>query len=155
VAESVEPALRFDQLQTVSEEERQRRQGLLSLALAIVAITGSVLLLSAAGIYAMVSFTVASRRREIGIRAALGAEPGRVLRAVLARAGGQLAAGAAAGLLLAEAVPRLSGGSFFAGEGFVMLPVVVMIVIVVGLMAAFGPARRGLSIQPTEALREE
>jgi ABC-type antimicrobial peptide transport system permease subunit len=36
-----------------------------------------------------------------------------------------------------------------------MLPVVVMIVIVVGLMAAFGPARRGLSIQPTEALREE
>jgi hypothetical protein len=155
LAESVEPALGFDQVQTASEEERQRRQGLLSLALAIVAVTGSVLLLSAAGIYAMMSFTVASRRREIGIRAALGAAPGRVLRAILARAGKQVGAGALAGLLLAEAIPRLSGGSFFAGEGIVMLPVVLGVVITIGLLAALGPARRGLAIQPTEALREE
>jgi ABC-type antimicrobial peptide transport system permease subunit len=103
----------------------------------------------------MMSFTVASRRREIGIRAARGAAPGRVLRAILARAGKQVGAGALAGLLLAEAIPRLSGGSFFAGEGIVMLPVVLGVVITIGLLAALGPARRGLAIQPTEALREE
>jgi hypothetical protein len=155
VSHAVDPALRLGQLQTAAEAERLLRRGYLSLALAIVAITGSVLLLSAAGIYAMMSFTVASRRREIGIRSALGAAPRRVLTGIFKRAAAQLGTGAVIGLLLAEAVPRLSGGSFFAGEGMVTLLPVLAIVLAIGLLAALGPARRGLAIQPTEALREE
>jgi ABC-type lipoprotein release transport system permease subunit len=43
----------------------------------------------------------------------------------------------------------------FEGQAFVILPMVAVFMTVVGLLAALGPARRGLAIQPTEALREE
>lgn len=99
---AVDPALRFVDLQTAAGAERGRRHLLLSMVLLIIAVTGSVLLLSAAGIYAMMSFIVASRRREFGIRAALGAAPRRVLRNVFSRAIAQLGAGLLGGLLLAE-----------------------------------------------------
>lgn len=155
IARSVDPALRVSELRTAGEADRLLRKGLLSMAIGIVAVTGSVLLLSAAGIYAMMSFTVASRRREIGIRSALGASPRSVLAGVFKRAGLQLGAGVLAGLALAEAVPRLGGGSFFAGEGMLTLLPVAAIVLAVGLLSALGPARRGLAIQPIEALREE
>ncbi|HEU0077767.1 MAG TPA: ABC transporter permease, partial [Longimicrobiaceae bacterium] len=79
VTGAVDPALRLDELRTASDAERERRRLLLYTALGVVAVTGSVLLLSAAGIYAMTSFVVARRRREIGIRAALGALPHRLL----------------------------------------------------------------------------
>jgi putative ABC transport system permease protein len=154
IATAVDPEIRLTQ-QTAAEEGRLLRKGFLSLALLIGAITGSVLLLSAAGIYAMLSFTVASRRREIGIRSALGAAPRTVLAAIFKRAALQLGAGVAGGLLLAEAVPRVQGGSFFAGDGaWILLPIIATLV-AVGLIAVIGPARRGLAIQPTEALRED
>jgi hypothetical protein len=155
VARSVDPALRVGQLTTAAEADRLLRKGLLSLALGIGALTASVLLLSAAGIYAMMSFTVTRRRREIGIRAALGATPRQVLAGVFKRAGAQLGLGVAAGLLLAESVPRVQGGSFFAGEGMLTLVPVIAIVLAIGMLAALGPARRGLAIQPIEALRED
>lgn len=155
ITASREPAIRITALQTAAQEERERRQGQFALALAVFAITLTVWLLSAAGVYALMAFTVASRRREIGIRAALGAAPGRLLRSVFRRAAIQLGAGAALGLMLAEAGPRLAGGSFFAGPGARILPPVVAIIVIVGLLAALGPARRGLAIQPNEALRQE
>ena len=67
----------------------------------IVLITGSVLLLSAAGIHALMSFTVNQRRREIGIRSALGASTRLILTSVLARATRQLALGVGLGLAAA------------------------------------------------------
>jgi ABC-type antimicrobial peptide transport system permease subunit len=111
--------------------------------------------LSAAGIYALMSFTVARRRREIGIRAALGANSARLLAGIFSRAAGQLALGAAAGMLGAVGLEALMEGEMFHGHGAVLLPAVAAIMTVVGLLAAIGPARRGLSVAPTEALREE
>jgi putative ABC transport system permease protein len=102
-----------------------------------------------------VSFTVNQRRREIGIRAALGADPRRLLTSVLARAARQLAAGVAVGLALAVAVDRASGGELMSGEWRVAVPAMAAIMIVVGMLAAAGPARRGLRVQPTEALRAD
>ena len=66
-----------------------------------------MLRLSAAGIYALMSFTVARRRREVGIRAALGAQPRRLLASIFSRALGQLAVGVVVGLLAAA---LLDGG---------------------------------------------
>ena len=104
----------------------------------------------------MMSFTVVRQRREIGIRIALGADRCRVLTGVFARAGRQLGAGALAGLMIATALDRAIGddGLLFGG-GMRVLPVVVLMVLAIGLLAAFGPARRGLAVQPTEALRED
>lgn len=155
IAASVDPALRFQELQTAADVERERRQGLLYLALAVVAVTGSVLLLSAAGIYAMMSFTVARRRREIGIRAALGAAPRRILGAIFARAVAQLGSGMVAGLGVGVVVVKAMGGELLSGESALYMALVVALMAAVGLLAAFVPARRALAIQPTEALREE
>ena len=155
VTASVDPTLQLAGLATATDAERERRELLLFLAVVTVAVTSSVLLLSAAGIYAMMSFTVASRRREIGIRSALGAAPGRVLSGIFKRAGAQLGAGALGGLLLAEAVVRAAGESFLDDETALLLPTVAVLMMAIGLLAALGPARRGLAVQPTEALREE
>lgn len=117
----------------------------------VVAVTASVLLLSAAGIYAMMSFIVARRRREIGIRAALGAAPRRLIAGIFARAGAQLAAGMVAGLVLAA----VAGGGLPSGKGMLLASAVAAIAVAVGLLGAVGPARRALAVQPAEALREE
>ena len=115
----------------------------------------SVVVLSAAGIYALMSFTVARRRREIGIRAALGADRAACWRASFRARSRQLAIGAAVGMLGAVALEQVLEGEMFQGQGAVILPIVVVVMTLVGLLAAIGPARRGFSIQPTEALREE
>ena len=115
----------------------------------------SVIVLSAAGIYALMSFTVARRRKEIGIRTALGADPSRILRSIFSRALLQLGAGAVLGMLGAVGLEQILEGETFQGHGAVILPAVAVLMTLVGLAAAIGPARRGLRIHPTEALRAE
>ena len=58
-------------------------------------------------------------------------------------------------MLGAVALEQVLEGEMLQGQGALMLPVVAAFMTVVGLLAALGPARRGLSIQPTEALRED
>ena len=155
ITASVDPDLQLSEVTTAADGHRAARHVLLAMALAVLAVTSSVLLLSAAGIYAMMSFTVARRRREIGIRSALGAEPRRLLAGIFARAAAQLGTGVAAGLLLAFALDRAMGGGPFVADGLVYLPIVAATILALGLFAALGPARRALAVQPTEALREE
>jgi predicted permease len=155
IAAAVDPSLQLDNLNTAADVDRLDRQFLLFVAFGVAAVTSSVLLLSATGIYAMMSFMVAGRRREIGIRTALGADRGRVLAGVFARAGAQLGAGVLAGLVLAAVVNQATGGSQFGDDILLLFPVVALVMISVGLLSALGPARRALDVQPTEALRGE
>jgi hypothetical protein len=156
IAAGVDPTLQLNGLQSATEAERERKRGLGLIALATVGATGSVLLLSAAGIYAMMSFSVVRRRREIGIRSALGANARHLLTSIFARASVQLAAGMTIGLLGALAIgPAMGADSFISERGVVVFPIVAGVLTLVGLLGALGPARQGLSIQPTEALREE
>jgi ABC-type antimicrobial peptide transport system permease subunit len=67
----------------------------------------------------------------------------------------QLGIGAALGVATATAIEVLSEGELLEGSGAVVLPLVTVFMMLVGLLAALGPARRGLRIHPTEALREE
>ena len=113
----------------------------------------SVLLLSSAGIYALMSFTVSQRRKEIGIRIALGADRKRIIASIFSRALAQLAVGAVLGVAAGAALNR--GGGLMQDSGPVVLPLVALFMMAVGFVAALGPARRGLRIEPTEALREE
>jgi hypothetical protein len=146
IAAAIDPTLTLDNLETVTAAWEHEQQANAAFGLIFIAVMLSVLLLSAAGIYAMMSFTVAKRRREIGIRAALGADPRRILTSIFARAAAQLGAGVLGGVVIAAA---------FVMDGLVILPGVAALMIIVGLLAALGPARRGLAVQPTEALREE
>jgi ABC-type lipoprotein release transport system permease subunit len=155
IAASVDPTLQLSPPQSLYGMYRQDAQGAVQVALALALVTGSVLLLSAAGIHAMMSFTVNQRRREIGIRAALGAPARRILGGVLARAARQLAIGVGVGLAAAVALDVASGGVLLAGSGALLVPGTAAFMLVVGLLAAAGPARRGLRVQPTEALRAE
>jgi predicted permease len=155
VSASVHPTLKLESLTGVVQEFNHARQAIWYVSLGILAVTASVLLLSAAGIYAMMSFTVAKRRREIGIRAALGADARRVLLGIFGRASAQIGAGVMAGLLVAAGMEWVGGADLMGGKGHIVLPTVAFVMFTVGVLAALGPARRGLKVQPTEALREE
>ncbi|MDF1504491.1 ABC transporter permease [Roseisolibacter sp. H3M3-2] len=155
IAASVDPTLQLSAPQSLYALYREDAQGALQVALVIALVAGSVLLLSAAGIHAMMSFTVNQRRREIGIRAALGAPARRILGGVLARAARQLAIGVGVGLAAAGAPDAAAGGELLGGTGVLLVPGTAAFMLVVGLLAAAGPARRGLRVQPTEALRAE
>jgi predicted permease len=155
IASRVDPALQLRDVMTDAGFQRDARRATLAVALGILAVTLSVLLLSAAGISAMMAFTVARRRRETGIRAALGADPRRLLTGIFAGAARQLGGGALAGLMVALALDRALGGGPLSGKGILLVPIVAALFVGIGLLATWGPARRGLSIQPTEALRAE
>ncbi len=155
ITTALDPTLLVDEVRPLDEVYRQSRAGNNIPAYLLAVVTLSVLLLSAAGMYALMSFTVARRRREIGIRSALGAQPRRLLAGVFKRALGQVAAGAVGGvlaaLLLGYYLPiEEMGGWNVPG----VVPAAAALMVVVGLLSAVGPARRGLRIEPTEALRE-
>ena len=151
---AIDPTVRISAYPLV-DIYRQQNVAMRLVAAALVLVIVSVLMLSAAGVYALMSFTVAQRRKEIGIRAALGADPQRILRSIFARAAVQLASGIAAGITMAILIDVLSGGEMMGGAAAILLPVMSMLMVAVGLLASIGPARRGLRVHPTEALRDE
>jgi putative ABC transport system permease protein len=108
-----------------------------------------VLLLSATGIHSLMSFTVARRTREIGIRSALGASQGRIVAGIFSRAFLQIGAGVLVGSGLAA---LLGIGSL---REVLLLVAADSIMLVVGLTACLVPLRRALRIHPTEALRAD
>jgi ABC-type antimicrobial peptide transport system permease subunit len=113
----------------------------------------TVLLLSAVGIHTLMSLTVTRRLKEIGIRIALGARANRLLLSVFSRAASQVGLGGLVGSVLGGTLLHLSGHA--AVEAAIFLGGVVVLMVLAGLLAAVGPARRGLRIEPVEALSEE
>jgi hypothetical protein len=153
LALAVDPRLRLQRAATLDESLHDRMLELRLMVGIVMVVTLSVLLLSAAGIYALISFTVTRHRREIGIRSALGAGPRGIIRGVLSKAMRQIAIGIGVGIVIAGVLDSLMDGGFTGGRGVYLLAVVAALMASVGLVAAIGPARRALRIQPTEALK--
>lgn len=115
------------------------------------------LLLAGVGIYGVVSYQVAQRTREIGVRLALGAGPGRVLREVIAHGMLPLGVGLVAGVLAAFALTHvLSSLLYEVGPGDpITFASVIVLLAIVALLAILIPARRATRIDPLVAMQAE
>jgi putative ABC transport system permease protein len=115
------------------------------------------LLLGAIGIYGLVAYGVEERTREIGVRMALGASRGDVLRLILSEGAYLAGAGVAAGLLAALAFSRVLSSLLFGVSGAdpATFAVVAACLMAVALLATYLPARRATRVDPMQALRFE
>ena len=122
--------------------------------LAVFAAVG--LTLATIGVFGVMSYTVAQRRREISIRLALGALPRDVLRMVVGRALGLSAIGVIVGLAAAAALGRVIQGQLFGIAPFdpVTFGGVALVLGASAALASFVPARRATRLDPATALRE-
>jgi putative ABC transport system permease protein len=115
------------------------------------------LLLAAGGLYGVLSYGIARRTNEIGIRMALGAPPGRVIRMVLRETGMMLMIGAVLGIALTFACARLIAGRLYGLSTLDPLTILsaVGLFAIVAAIAAFLPAARAARVNPIAALRHE
>jgi len=126
-------------------------------SIALGVLGGLAAMLSITGIFGMAAYSVSKRLRELGIRAALGAQRREVLHAALGRAFKLLAFGSLAGLLLGLLATRVLASIVYQAtpRDPVVLAGVVLSMALLGLMATWIPARRALAVDPAILLREE
>jgi putative ABC transport system permease protein len=115
------------------------------------------LALAAAGIYSVLSYGVAQRTREIGLRMALGAAPGDILRLILRAGGRLLVIGLVIGIAMSLALAKLVTSQVFAVPLLdpLALAAASFVLSVVALLACYIPARRATKVDPLVALRCE
>ena len=126
------------------------------LMLLLMVFAAFALALAAIGIHGVLSYTVAQRTREIGIRIALGASPGSVTRLVVGQGAGLTAAGLATGLLLGAVFARALAGLLF-GVGptdIASFAAVLLVLAGVAALSIWLPARRAVRVEPLIAIRQ-
>jgi predicted permease len=157
VVARLDPSLPVEDLRTMPQQVREnvfldRFISVLSAAFASLAT-----LLAAVGLYGVLAYTVSQRTREIGLRMALGAAPGRVRRMVLRQVGFMTIVGGLVGLAAAVALARLAQSLLFQMQGsdpFVLVASAAALT-VVALGAGLIPAYRASQVDPMRALRYE
>jgi putative ABC transport system permease protein len=157
IAAAVDPTLRLDTIRTIEQLAGETRVGLDFFTRVGVGIAMVALLLSISGVYALMSFTVARRTPEIAIRLALGANANRVVLATFSRALLQVSLGVLVGCIPGGAIVSVLEPEVMSGSQLWMTmgtcAAVVAFMAVTTIAACYGPARRALRIQPTDALK--
>jgi putative ABC transport system permease protein len=156
-AHALDPGVVVSQVQTMDAVVADANGAPRFYLLLLAAFAGAALLLAAVGIYGVMSHSVARRRHEIGIRMALGARPGELVRLVVSQALGVALAGVAAGVVAALLLTRflsrvLYGVAPTDPAVFALVPVFLG---AVALLASALPARRAAKVDPAVALRTE
>jgi ABC-type antimicrobial peptide transport system permease subunit len=153
IAASVEPGLRLDDLRSLDDLAWRVDVPQMALAGTFAAVVALGLFLSSAGIFSLMSVSVARRTREIGLRSALGASRGRMVADILSRSLVLLGSGIAAGNLVLSLFIWLEPE---VDLSYVAVPLLgtSTVILIVGLLACVEPARRALRINPVDALRE-
>jgi predicted permease len=123
----------------------------------VAGFAGAALLIAALGVYGMLSYSVSSRLREIGVRLALGADPSRMIRFVLGEALRLAVAGVAIGLTAAVAGARITRSLVVdvSPTDPRLLAVVTIVMLAVAAIAALVPARRASAVDPMVVLRQD
>jgi len=154
---SLNPALPLADVRTL-EEIYSNSMERTSFTLVMLAIAGAMaLLIGLVGIYGVISYGVSQRRREIGIRMAMGARPCHLSRIFVAEGLVLALTGIACGLAAAAALTRVLGSSLFGVSPLDPLTYasVSMLLITAAVTAAYIPALRAMKVDPMEALRLE
>jgi putative ABC transport system permease protein len=139
--------------EVVASTTAPRRFNTLSLAIfAAVALT-----LAATGIYSVISYSVTQRTREVGLRMALGAQPGDVVRLILKQGLTLTLIGVAAGVLGAIAAARVMSGLLYGvtATDSATFAAISLLLAIVATLACYLPARRAARVEPIAALRHE
>ena len=149
--------LPVENLRTVSQQVREnvfldRFISSLSLAFAVLAT-----MLAAVGIYGVLAYTVEQRRREIGIRMALGADSAAMLRMVMRRIGSMTLVGGMIGLVASLGIGRIAESMLYElrGNDPTVLGTAALLVASIALCAGLIPAYRASRVDPMRALRHE
>ena len=154
VAEA-EPGLIVDEVSPLEEIRRGEVLAELFFVFVLGFVALVTMLLATAGVYALMSFIVARRTREIGIRTALGAEPARVVKGVFLRTFVQLGSGVVLGLVVVGAIGSRSMGRDLGPTLWLSGAGVSAVLVTVGLVGCATPVMRALRVPPTEALRAD
>jgi putative ABC transport system permease protein len=153
----IDPALPIADIRLMEDvlSRAQARPRFLTLLLSLF--SGVALAIATVGIYGVVSYSVARRTKEFGLRMVLGAQGGDVLGLVMKQGAGMILIGVAAGLVLAFVFTRLMASLLF-GVTATDLPTYASVTILlfgVALAACYFPARRATRVDPIQTLRYE
>ncbi|HUH63187.1 MAG TPA: ABC transporter permease [Terracidiphilus sp.] len=153
----VDAHLPLADVRTMEQVKEQSMLWLREPAWVVGAFAGAAALLAAIGLYGVLAYTVTEQRREIGIRMALGARQGDVLSHVLRNSLSMLIVGLAAGLAGAFALTRALKSLLFNVSALdpVALSVACVLMMLIGILAAWIPARRATQVDPIVVLRHE
>jgi ABC-type antimicrobial peptide transport system permease subunit len=157
VVARLDPNLPVEELRTMPQQVRQNVFLDRLITVLSASFAGLATLLAAIGLYGVLAYTVAQRTREIGLRMALGAAPGRVRRMILNHVALMTAVGGVVGLAAGVALGWGAGSILFELQGWdpTVLAASVVALSVVALGAGFFPALRASRIDPMRALRYE
>lgn len=152
-----DPDLALYWLRTLDEARYIQTAGFRIVGTMFAVFAGVALVLAAAGLFGVLAFHVGQRTREIGVRRALGADDGRILRMVMRASGVQIVLGVAIGMLLLPLMGRGLGDVLGEVSPYdpVIYGMVVAMMIVVAVAATLAPTRRALKVDPAAALRYE
>ncbi len=154
---AIDPTLSVSRIQTM-EHVRSSYLGPQQFSLFLVGLFGVLaLILAAVGIYGVAAYSVAQRRQEIGIRMALGAQPGDVLGLIVGQGAKLALLGLAVGIILALALTRLVASLLYgiAAHDALTFTSVAFLLLLVAVAASYIPARRAMRVDPIVALRYE
>ena len=154
---AIDPTLPISAVRTMESVVESANGGARFQTLLLAAFAASAALLAAIGIYGVMSYAVSRQAREIGVRMALGANPGDVLRRIVRQGMAVAMPGAGAGLVSAFLLTRLMSSLLYGVQPTDPLTyaVVAGLLLAIALAASYVPARRAARLDPVKALRAE
>ena len=153
----IDPGLPLQDVRTEQEQIGESMRTERALATLIVGFGLLALALAVVGIYGIMAYSVANRRNEIGIRLALGAQPGQIRGMILRESTWLAVAGIVVGVGAALLLTRLVKSMLYGIQPYdpATLTAGTLVLLAVALAASWIPARRAAGVQPMEALRHE